>query len=58
MIKRKRPSDLNQSAHSVLQDIIGIADPKSAKKTTPAMLGRGGKIKGGKLVKKTNKKRL
>ena len=57
MIKRKMPSDVNQLAHSVMQDIIGLADPKSEKKTTPDMSAGGGKIRGGKLVEKTNKKR-
>jgi hypothetical protein len=30
--KRKRPSDVNQLAHSVLQDIIALSEKKPAKR--------------------------
>jgi hypothetical protein len=46
--KRKRPSDSNQLAHSVLQDVIGLADPKPAKNPAAVALGRLGGLKGGK----------
>lgn len=48
MIKRKRPSDLNQSAHSVLQDVIAISEKKPAKNPAAVALGRLGGLKGGK----------
>jgi hypothetical protein len=48
MIKRKRPSDANQLAHSVLQDVISIAEPKPAKNPFAVALGKLGASKGGK----------
>ena len=50
MIKpnRKRPSDPNQLAHSVLQDVIGISEPQPAKNPAAVALGKLGASKGGK----------
>lgn len=50
MIKpnRKRPSDPNQLAHSVMQDVIGISEPKPAKNPAAVALAMLGASKGGK----------
>ncbi len=52
MIKRKRPSDVNQLAHSVMQDVIAISEKKSkentAKNPFAVALGKLGASKGGK----------
>lgn len=48
MIKRKRPSDINQLAHSVVQDFIAISEKKPAKNPAAVALGRLGGLKGGK----------
>jgi hypothetical protein len=48
MIKRKRPSDSNQLAHSVMRDIIAISEKKPAKNPAAVALGRLGGLKGGK----------
>ena len=47
MIKRKRPSDVNQLAHSVMQDVIALADPKPEKNPAAVALGKLGASKGG-----------
>jgi hypothetical protein len=46
--KRRRPSDPNQLAHSVLQDVIGISEPKPKKNPAAVALGQLGASKGGK----------
>ena len=48
MIKRKRPSDSNQLAHSIVQDIIEISGKKPAKNPAAVAPGRLGGLKGGK----------
>jgi hypothetical protein len=48
MVKHKRPSDVNQLAHSVMQDIIAISGKKTAKNPAAVALGRLGGLKGGK----------
>jgi hypothetical protein len=48
--KRKRPSDTNQLAHSVIQDVIGMTEQppsKSEKNPAAVALGRLGGLKGG-----------
>jgi hypothetical protein len=47
MIKHKRPSDVNQAAHSILQDVIGITEPKPAKNPAAVALSKLGASKGG-----------
>jgi hypothetical protein len=47
MIKRKRPSDSNQLAHSIVQDIIEISEKKPAKNPAAVALGKLGASKGG-----------
>jgi hypothetical protein len=49
--KRKRPNDVNQLAHSVIQDIIGMTEQpplKPVKNPAAVALGRLGGLKGGK----------
>ena len=47
MIKRKRPNDINQLAHSVMQDVIAIANPKPEKNPAAVALSKLGASKGG-----------
>lgn len=60
MIKRKRPSDINQLAHSVVQDFIAISEKKPPKNPAAVALGRLGGLKGGRARAKklTAKKRI
>jgi len=48
--KGKRPKDVNQLAHSVLQDVIKLSEQqqKTAKNPAAVALGRLGGLKGGK----------
>ena len=46
--KRKRPSDPNRLAYSVLQDVISISEPPPAKNPAAVALGKLGASKGGK----------
>jgi len=48
MLKRKRPSDPNKLAYSVMQDVIGLSEPKPFKNPAAVALGRLGGLKGGK----------
>jgi hypothetical protein len=48
MIKRKRPQDAMQLAHSVFQDVISLSESKPAKNPAAVALGRLGGLKGGK----------
>ena len=48
MVKHKRPSDSNQLAHSVMQDVISISEKKPEKNPAAVALGRLGGLKGGK----------
>jgi hypothetical protein len=47
MVKHKRPRDVNQLAHSIVQDVIAISEKKPAKNPAAVALSKLGASKGG-----------